>query len=510
MSNPNPPAPASRAPRWFQWLGGIALAAYAVFIGLNATVVAGGSDSSGYLHSARLFAEGRLATEVRVPKEFAPGDVPFRPHFQPLGFIATAESPRMVPSYPTGYPLHLVVASQLLGWTAGPLAVELFAAAGAVWLCYLLAREFGLTWTLAAAGAVVLGACPVFLYISIQPLSDTLATTWALATILAALRARRHTGWAAACGGAFAIAVLVRPTNLVLLPAVAIALGLNWRRLALFVVAGIPAALWLAYYNNALYGGPLRSGYPALDDAFAAKYVLPTAWHFLRWLAVFVPTVLLALPCVALFRRELRTRELALLAVWFGVINAVYLCYAISHEAWLCLRFILPALPALIVGGLLGVEALARFAPQRGAWIRHGAAIVLAVWAVAVARPWTQRNAVFYTKGYEQAYLDACNAAKAKFPPNAMVLGMQASGALHYYTPFPVLRWDFLSAADFAGYAETAKRTGVPICALLYAYEEKDALSADHCPGEWKRVGQVSGVSLWQLVAAKAPATAAK
>src|SRR5688572_25804139 len=62
-----PPRP---APRWFVWLGVIALAGYALFLGAHTTVVAGGSDSSGYLNSARLLASGRLQTEVRVPPEF--------------------------------------------------------------------------------------------------------------------------------------------------------------------------------------------------------------------------------------------------------------------------------------------------------------------------------------------------------------------------------------------------------------------------------------------------------
>src|SRR5207247_606421 len=97
---------------------------------------------------------------------------------------------------------------------------------------------------LAAAGAAVLGGCPIFVFTSIQPLSDTLATTWTLASVFTALRARRHAGWAVACGAAFSVAVLVRSTNAVLLPALVVFLGLDWPRLARFVVGGIPGAAW--------------------------------------------------------------------------------------------------------------------------------------------------------------------------------------------------------------------------------------------------------------------------
>jgi len=44
MSNPNPPAPAARAPRWLVWLGVLALAGYALLIAGHYSNVAGGSD----------------------------------------------------------------------------------------------------------------------------------------------------------------------------------------------------------------------------------------------------------------------------------------------------------------------------------------------------------------------------------------------------------------------------------------------------------------------------------
>ena len=507
MSNLHPPVPVARAPRWFAWLGVITLAGYGVFLGVNSTVAAGGSDSSGYLNSARLLATGRLDTSVRIPPGFGDPANLFRPGFQPLGFIANTESSRMVPSYPTGFPLHLALAGKILGWTAGPLFVGLATALAAIVLCYLVGRELGLGWPLAAAAAVILAACPVLLLTSIQPLSDTLATAWCLAAALGALRARRHAGWAAVCGFAYAVAVLVRPTNLVLLPALIAFLGLNVRHLALAVLAGLPAAGWQAFYNHTLYGGMFRSGYPAIATAFAASYVVPSARNFLHWLGVFVPTLLLGLPFVALAHRDTRTRHLLGLALWFGAIVTVYLFYAISPEAWTCLRFILPALPALILAGMLGVEALARFRPAAGATrVRTGAAIVLGAWAVIVAWRWAPPNAVFYTKGYEDAYTAACLAARTQFPKDAVVLSHFASGAIYYYTDFPILRWDSLSTANFADYAAAAQRAGLPLCAVLFASEEEDAFTR-HCPGNWQRLATVSGVGLWQLAPGPARAT---
>ena len=507
MSNPNPLAPPAPAPRWFVLLGVLALVGYGIFLGVNSTVAAGGSDSSGYLNSARLLAAGQLDTTVRIPRGFGDFTNLFGPNFQPLGFLASTDSSRMVPSYPTGFPLHLALAGKIIGWTAGPLCVGLAGALAAVALCYLVGRELGLDWTLAAAATVVLAACPILLFTSIQPLSDTLATAWCLAAVLGALRARRHAGWAAVCGAAYAVAVLVRPTNLVLLPALIAFIGFDVRRLALAALAGLPAAAWLAFYNHTVYGGAFRSGYPAIETAFAASYVAPTASHFLHWLTVFLPAVLLGLPFVALVHRATRTRHLLGLALWFAPIVTVYLFYAISHEAWTCLRFILPALPALIIGGMLGVDALARFRPGAGvARFRAVAAVMLGAWAVIAAWRWAPPHAVFYTKRYEDAYTAACLAARTQLPKNALVVSCYASGAVHYYTDFAILRWDHLTTtAQFADYAATAQRVGIPLCAVLFASEEEDVFTR-HCPGNWQRLATVSGVGLWQLAAGPAGA----
>ena len=64
---------------------GLAVVAYAVFLVLNSAPIAGGADSSGYLNSARLLAEGRWTASPRpigtLPREALP------PHIdRPLGF----------------------------------------------------------------------------------------------------------------------------------------------------------------------------------------------------------------------------------------------------------------------------------------------------------------------------------------------------------------------------------------------------------------------------------------
>lgn len=502
MSNPNPPAPAARAPRWLVWFGLLALIGYGFFIEHNYSIVASSSDASGYLNSARLFASGQLQTELRVPPEFGPPTTLERVHFIPLGFWPFPDDPKITPTYPTGLPLHFALAGKLFGWLTGPRLIGLFAAVGAVWLCYAVGRELGLDARLAAAGAVMLGVCPMFLFTSFQPMSDTLAATWCLAAVWTALRARRTAGWAVVCGTAFGIAVLVRPTNLLLLPALLVLLGWDWHRLALATVGGLPGAAWLAFYNRALYGGALRSGYGDWFNSFAFHWGPPTAWHFVQWLALLLPAPLLLLPFAALARRETRTRSLLALAAWFAAITGLYTFYEVSHEVWWCLRFVVPAIPALILAGLLGMEAWARrFDAARQSQIRAIAALVLAIWAIGLSVFWTRRFSITETKNGEKIYAKACAAVLEKFPPGTLVVTMTFSGAFYYYTDFAILRWDQVDAADFTRYAALAQQAGRSVVAVDFKWEEERALH-EHCPGNWVRAGQVGDALIWRLAPA--------
>ena len=488
----------SRAPRWFVWLGWAALAGYTIFLAMNVTAVAGGSDSSGYLNSARLFAQGELRTELRVPPEFATGNLN-RKHFSPAGFSNLPVSEALAPSYPSGFPLHLALAGKLLGWQLGPFLVQLLAAVAAVWLCYVAARELGLDCALAGAGAAVLATFPVFIFTSIQTLSDTLATTWVIAAMICALRGRTSLGWAAACGAALSIAVLVRPTNLFIAPALVVLLGFDLRRVGWFFLGGVPGALWLGFYNHHLYGGAFRSGYGDILNAFAREYFRPTLVHFTKWLVLLLPAAVLVLPFAALTRRETRRRELLGLGLMFGAITGVYLFCSFSHEVWTYLRYILPALPPLILAALLGLEALARGPGAR--WpraFRPAVALALTLWAVGNSWHWTRGLSVFLVPVYERCYEQAAQLVRTHAPANALVVCGISSGAIYYYTPLPALLYDSVEPAEFARYLTLARNAGRPIYAVLFATEEEDSIHR-RCPGAWTRIASAGNIGIWRL-----------
>ncbi len=480
-------------------MGASLLLAYAVFLGVHLTVVAGGSDSSGYLNSARLLASGELQTDLRVPPEIGGPTEVNRYHFSPQGFAQVAVNPRLPPSYPTGFPLHLALASRLFGWQAGPFLAQLAAAVAAVWLMYRVARDLGVGAPLAVAGSVILGTCPVFIFTSVQTLSDTLATTWTLAALGCAVKARASVGWAAAAGAALAMAVLVRPTNLLLAPALLVLVGWDGRRLAAFVAGGLPGALWFGWYNQTLYGGAFRSGYGTIAQSFAWHYGVPTAVHFAKWLALLLPAVVLVLPLAAFAHRSTRGRELTALGLAAAGIVGIYLFYDVSHDVWWCLRFILPAVAALLLAALLGAEAVARrMRPDRGHLWRVSAALILAGWAAGSSWYWTRNLHVMYVPGYERAYAEAAQMLRERVPANALVVCSAFSGAVYYYTDLPTLVYDSVKPEEFASYAARARAAGRPIYAAVFDLEEEDAIRT-RCPGPWRRVASVGNIRLWQL-----------
>jgi len=495
MSNLNTSSP---APRWLVWCGVLALLAYELFLTANFSPVAAGSDASGYLNSARLLANYQLVTKARAIPELQIAS-PY--HLVPLGYVceSTPGSTRLVPSYPVGMPLLLVLGKGLTDRKFAPYLVCIGGALAAVWLCYLVGCELGLSSLLAAAGAVALGLSPMFLFMAVQTLSDVLATAWCLLAVYAALRARRSAWWwAAGCGAAYAMAVLVRPSNIVLLPALVLLLG-HWRRLLWCGLGGLPGALWLAFYQHRLYGDALRSGYGDIFGVFHASNFAPTMRHFAYWLACFLPTVLFLLPLGALRQWRRRWRDLAALGLWGGAVIGFYAYYDVSKEVWWCLRFILPAFPPIILAGLLGLEELCGALPAR--FISPGRAVaasILVLWTVAGSVYWNKELHVVGSQLTERAYAEVCAWSTANLPPNSVVACMAASGSFYYYTNLPILRWDQIELRHFRDYGAALLKAGRPLYAVLNTGAQESALKV-RMPGRWEKVASIYDFGIWKL-----------
>jgi hypothetical protein len=488
MSNPNPANPP--APRWFAGLAVFVLLGYGTFLSVYFSSVAAGSDSSGYLNAAHLLAHGQLTAPQR---DFSGLTASSATQFQPLGFIAEPNRARLVPSYPLGLPAHMAIASTFFGWTIGPLLVGVGSTLVAIFLMYVIARELAIAWPLAATGAVILGAFPVTIFIAVQPLSDVLATAWVLATIFGALRARSSQRWAIATGVALSIAVLVRPTNILIFPAVVVLLSADWRAITAVALGGLPGALVLLACNAQLYGSPWRMGYGSIFEAFEASYFGSTMVHFGKWLGLLLPGLSLVFGAITIGLRRVGIRIRLAFAFWFFTPVIFYAYYEVSGQTWWCLRFILPAVPALILSSLFSLDY---FLAPRPRWLKI-ASTVIALWAIGLSTFWTREFHTLLSKTYEQAYAELGHWSHDHLPANTVLMANNESGALYYYTSFPILRWDQMSAAEFAQHAALLKRAGRPLHVITTEAEENHVLT-QRIPARWKKITNLAQRSIWR------------
>lgn len=333
----------------------MALILYLALLVSRAAFSVGGSDSSGYFNTARALDAGSLVERAAAYDSL--GLEPNRIHVVlPLGFVPGPRIGTMAPFYPVGLPLHMLVAGRLAGWKTGPFLVSPVAATLSVLLIALLAREFGLRAIGCVWAAVILAVCPVFVFQALQPMSDVVATFWALLAILAALRACNRRRWAAISGLALGIGALVRPTSTLFALPVFLVIPLRARRLAAFFAGALPSVLILFAYDSICYGHPLRTGYGAggAFADFALANFLPRFRHYARWLLEMLGPPLAAW-AIFLACRDAPSRDRALFAAWLLPCFLFY-CFYGPYETWWYTRYLLPAIPALILAMLLAFQ----------------------------------------------------------------------------------------------------------------------------------------------------------
>ena len=395
----------------------------------------GGADSSGYFNEAKLFASGRL--RVPVPS----------PNFAPLGFVLAPDGKSIVPSYPPGYPLHL-----LLVWFA-PLSVTPIAALACLIATFALAKTVGLNDEQSFGAALILATLPPFLLMSLQPMSDIVSMLWCTLAMLFALRRK-----SVLAGVAFAIAVWVRPSNLLL--ALPLSFSVGRRRLAGAILGAAPFAIALLALNKTLYGSPFTTGYGSIAYMLSWTNPITRAPLYLRWLALYV------IGFVAVFDKRVERSTRSLFAIWFGVFFIFYSFFGPIGD-WGYTRFLLPAIPPLILGILL--------------LLRDHRAIAIVVTLALAINGWVfaKRQHIFTLRERESVYPQTIAWAERHLPRDATVAAMQMSGAFLYYADRLTFRYDFALPPPGA-------------YAVVFDWEEANL------KGHWKRLDRCGGAWLLQ------------
>lgn len=177
-----------------------------------------------------------------------------------------------------------------------------------------------------------------------------------------------------------------------------------------------------------------------------------------------------------------------------------YMFYAFTHDAWWYLRFVLPAFPPLIVGSLLVAKKISA-TTQCVRWHRHATM----GWAIAVALvlawslAWDRRLRALESGRDQSNYAEAAAWARTHLPSGAVLVAMQTSGAMYYYTDFQILRWDQLQRRHLRTLERIAADPERPLVAVLFAYEQEETLR-QRLAGPWEKIHANRDVTFWRRV----------
>ena len=445
---------------------------------LETARIATGADASGYLSQARLWRSFTL--HVATPLAHEVGVTHGQYVFTPLGYQPSAVRGVMVPGYPPGLPIHLAIADAI-GGDAATFAVVPLCASGVVLVAFFLGRRAGGVET----GIIAATACatsPILLFQAVQPMSDVPAAFWWSLAIL--LMTTNTTAATIAASLSAAVACGVRPNLFVMAPIVAVlaAWWNGWTRTSIarsigFLAGPAIAGVAIAVLQRDWYGSATTSGYGAISTLFAFEHVWPNLGRYAAW-ALFTQSALILLAVAAPFAirwhwlKPAMARDRAERLGWsslifFVALQGFYLLYLV-FEGWGFFRFLLPALPWLLVMEAAVIAALCRAAPPtlQGIVVLL-LAILLASWGVGRARG----LGAFTLIDSEQRYLDVAQFVREQ-PPGAVVVTVQHSGSLPYYTTAPIVRWDWLEPGELDHVVSTLRANGRPLFTALDDFEE--------------------------------------
>jgi len=408
----------------------IASIGIAMWFGIRA---AGGADAYGYVSEATQWVRRSLVADDPLAA--------LTPQLglavAPLGYTLGPTGAGLVPVYAPGLPLTMAFAQMIGGEHAVFLVVPLLASL-AVWFTYVAGAR-AIDGRVGLLAAILLAFSPLFLLQSLEPMSDVPAVAWWTAAWAMSLSEGPLSAFGA--GVAAAAAILTRPNlaplALVVLASVA-ASSPRVRRAAAFVAPVVAGCLLVAAFNDALYGSPLRSGYGPTQTLYTWSNAGPNLRAYARWLNdLYSPVLLLALASPWFVRR--RAAMWRMLVFSAGVLLS-YLFY-VPFDHWPFARFLLPAIPLLLVMSCgVVVNWIGRLPPS----LRSFAAIVFAAVLVARDAEVANRLHVFDIGAAEQRYATIGEYIGRTLPSNAVVVTSVHSGSVRRYGNRLTLRWDAL------------------------------------------------------------------
>jgi hypothetical protein len=124
-------------------------------------------------------------------------------------------------------------------------------------------------------------------------------------------------------------------------------------------------------------------------------------------------------------------------------------------------------------------------------------AVLLLAIVLVVERSWIRRFDLLKFGEGERLYPDASRWAESQVPPSSLVISMQMSGALKFYTNLTPVRWDWIQPDQVSLLRERARAEGYQWFALLAPFENEELQK--RLPWGWTKMGTRRDVTLWRL-----------
>lgn len=394
---------------------------------------AAAADQYGYVSQANLWARHTLAVPQPLATVAPWPDADWT--FSPLGYRPGVERGTIVPVYPAGLPLVMAGLITLLGAQGVYYAVPLLGAL-AVGATFLLGRHVS-DETSGILSMALLLTSPAFLFHLREPMSDVPVAAWWLLSLALALRG--STRGAVGSGLAAAAAILTRPNLLPL--AVPVALAFRFRHAAIFAVAFLPGCILVALLNTALYGWPTESGYGSLQTLFSFSHFAANLKRYPTWL-IQTETPLICLAVLAPWVLQ-TPRQRSLASIFLAVAAVCFACYLfyLPFDNWTYLRFLLPAIPLLLVlSATVTLTWGRRRLPLSASLLLTAALLLLLAWRWDTSVSHGFRVSRAADRRFERvgAYV------RDELPPNAIVFTLIHSGSIRHYSERTTIRWDVL------------------------------------------------------------------
>ena len=428
-----------------------------------------GADAFGYVSQSVLWMRG----DLRIHQPFV-SMLPWPDAdatFTPLGYLSKPDHV-LVPTYAPGLPL-LMAGAGFLSACAPDYIVPVCAALLVVVTAAIGRRVFGGAAN-AIAGAVMVAASPAVLSSAVAPMTDIPVATFWMAALFAADRPTRK--GAAVAGALSGLAILIRPNlaPLAVCPLMLSAVHGGDRRAILarlitLTAAVTPFGFFVAILHDRLYGSPFTSGYGSASMIYSLRNVPPNLLAYPAWWW-YAHGIVGWFFLAGLFQpRPSDRRRRAMVLILFAVLVALCYLFYMPFDYWGYLRFVLPAVPIVMLLSADGVAWLSSHLGAAGS--KYGLVLVTALAVVhGVSR--SRGEGFFRNAQADRRYVDAALFIDSVTPPATVVLSMQHSGSVRFYSGRLTLRYDQLDPMWLDRALDRLAALGFSSYALLEEWEE--------------------------------------